>query len=61
MAEQQLKEAVIAYTLLYMNIEDELSQEQLDGLCERFLEEHFGLKVGWGCVCVWLFGWSGRD
>uniref|UniRef100_A0A7S0RVW3 Uncharacterized protein n=1 Tax=Chlamydomonas leiostraca TaxID=1034604 RepID=A0A7S0RVW3_9CHLO len=45
MAEQQLKEAVLAYTLLYMNIEDELSRDKLDELCEDFLEQHFALKV----------------
>lgn len=44
MAEQQLKEAVLAYTLLYMNIEDELTQEALDTLCEDFLEINFALK-----------------
>ncbi|KAL6765110.1 hypothetical protein V8C86DRAFT_2461422 [Haematococcus lacustris] len=39
MAEQQLKEAVLAYTLLLMHGE-EVSQEELDQLCEAFLEEH---------------------
>ncbi|GFH31523.1 uncharacterized protein HaLaN_30584 [Haematococcus lacustris] len=44
MAEQQLKEAVLAYTLLLMHGE-EVSQEELDQLCEAFLEEHFGLRI----------------
>mmetsp|Transcript_25578 Transcript_25578/g.55720 ORF Transcript_25578/g.55720 Transcript_25578/m.55720 type:complete len:707 (+) Transcript_25578:147-2267(+) len=45
MAEQQLKEAVIAYSLLYMNRDDMFTQEQLDEACEDFLEVNFALKL----------------
>ena len=55
MAEQQLKEAVLAYTILYMagdqdreSKDSELAgmyEEDLDKCCEDFLLQHFGLKV----------------
>ena len=56
MAEQQLKEAVLAFTILYMagdrgrdsgdsEAAGGLSQQELDQRCEDFLLEHFGLKV----------------
>lgn len=56
MADQQLKEIVIAYTMLFMAGADEgggslhdrdagLTEAQLDRRCEDFLVEHFGLKV----------------
>lgn len=57
MAEQQLKEAVLAFTILYMAGNQDrgaredgdvsgLSEGELDKRCEDFLLEHFGLKVG---------------
>lgn len=46
MAEQQLKEAVIAYIILFMaGDEGGASMQELDKRCEDFLEEHFGLKL----------------
>ena len=55
MAEQQLKEAVLAYAILYMSgdkgkesTHEEaagVTEHQLDLLCEDFLLMHFGLKV----------------
>ena len=56
MADQQLKEIVIAYAMLFMAGADEgggslhdrdagLTEAQLDRRCEDFMVEHFGLKV----------------
>ncbi len=58
MADQQLKEAVLAYTLLFMYGFDDnkhastvveggkgATEAELDKECEDFLEEHFGLKL----------------
>lgn len=46
MAEQQLKETVIAYILLHLGGEDGgLKLDELDRRCEDWLEEHFSLKV----------------
>lgn len=45
MAEQQLKEAVLAYTMLYLRIDDEVTEEELDYACEKFLDDNFGLRL----------------
>ena len=56
MADQQLKEIVIAYAMLFLAGADEgggslhdrdagLTEAQLDRRCEDFMVEHFGLKV----------------
>ncbi len=45
MAEQQLKEAVLAYTMLYMRLDDEVTQEDLDEECESFLFKNFDLNL----------------
>lgn len=45
MSDQLVKEAVLAYTMLFLNIDRQLSQEELDDLCEKFLETQFGLKL----------------
>ena len=68
MEEQQLKEAVMAYTMLYLSGgpsggDDSaagITEGQLDRMCEDFLLQHFGLKVslpmhqdGWRVyVCI---------
>jgi len=53
MAEQQLKEAVIGYMMLFLSggtggsddASAGVNQAQLDLMCEEFLQLHFGLKV----------------
>lgn len=64
MAEQQLKEAVLCYSILYLmgDLDGGATEEELDVKCEDFLEENFGLKIdfavedalprllGWGLV-----------
>ena len=55
MAEQQLKEAVLTFTILYMAGDQDreskdsevagMFEEDLDKCCEDFLLQHFGLKV----------------
>lgn len=44
MAEEQLKEAILAYSLA-MLLNKPLLEEELDEACEDFLEEHFGQKM----------------
>lgn len=52
MAEQQLKEAVLAYTLLYLNIDDEMTQvtQGGEGGPEQIREGHARTWVVLGCV-----------
>ena len=47
MADQQLKEAVLCYSILYLmgDLEGGATEEELDVKCEDFLEENFGLKI----------------
>ena len=44
MADQQLKEAVLCYSILYLmgDLEGGATEEELDVKCEDFLEENFG-------------------
>jgi hypothetical protein len=47
MADQQLKEAVLCYSILYLigDLEGGATEEELDVKCEDWLEENFGIKL----------------